>query len=257
MGDHTMPELIVPNSYQTALRRFLNILYPPQCLKCGAPVADSASLCASCWPEIPFVASPQCEACGLPFEFDLGPGALCGACTQERPSYDQARAAFLYTPASREMVLRYKHADSIHMTKAFAAWMIRAGSNLIDESDLAIPVPLHWSRLLSRRYNQAALLAQAIGKKKTIPVNTNILLRRKKTKSQGYMTRPQRHRNLQGAFHVPVNKRQILKDKTVLLVDDVMTSGATVNTCARVLKRHGTRKVNILTLARVSLERSL
>ena len=231
--------------------RVLDVVLPPRCLKCGTTVDAVGALCADCWPAIAFLASPQCAACGLPFEFDLGPDALCGACAGERPAFERARAAFRYDEGSKDLILRFKHADRTDSSPAFARWMARAGAALLTDADLIAPVPLHWLRLFMRRYNQAALLASALGDLAGKPAVNDLLLRRRRTPSQGGLGALARRRNVAGAFAVDPRRRMLLQDKRVLLVDDVLTTGATVSACASVLLRAGAGAVDVLTLARV------
>ena len=231
--------------------RMLDIVLPPRCLKCGTTVDTVGALCAGCWPSVVFLSRPQCAACGLPFEFDLGPAALCGSCAAERPAFERARAAFRYDDGSKDLILRFKHADRTDSAPAFARWMARAGAELLEDADLIVPVPLHWLRLFTRRYNQAALLASALGKMSGKPAVNDLLLRRRRTPSQGGLGALARQRNVAGAFAVDARRRPLLGDKRVLLVDDVLTTGATVTACASVLLRGGARAVDILTVARV------
>jgi ComF family protein len=231
--------------------RLLDIVLPPRCLKCGATVDAVGALCATCWPAVAFLAPPHCAACGLPFEFDLGPDALCGACARERPVFDRARAAFRYDEGSKDLILRFKHADRTDSAPAFARWIVRAGDALVAETDLVTGVPLHWVRLFTRRYNQAALLASALAQLAGKPAVNDLLVRRKRTPSQGGLGANARRRNVAGAFIVHPRHRALLADKRVLLVDDVLTTGATVSACASVMLRAGARAVDVLTLARV------
>ncbi len=230
--------------------RVLDIVLPPRCLKCGTAVDAVGALCADCWPAVAFLAPPQCAVCGLPFEFDLGPEALCGACAGERPAFERARAAFRYDDGSKDLILRFKHADRTDSAPAFARWMARAGGALLADADLIAPVPLHWLRLFTRRYNQAALLASELGPLAGKPAVNDLLLRRRRTPLQGGGILA-RQRNVAGAFAVDSRRRMLLQDKRVLLVDDVLTTGATVSACASVLLRAGARAVDVLTLARV------
>ena len=213
----------------TFKERVLDLLFPPQCLKCSALVAETGSLCSVCWLAISFIDGPGCHACGLPFEFDLGPEALCGACSQDRPAYKRARATMIYNDASRDTILSFKHGDRTHAAAAYGKWLLRSGRELIEDIDIIVPVPLHWSRLFHRRYNQAALLALELGKLSAKPVETNVLLRSKKTASQGHKTRNQRRHNLQGAFSIQPKTQKKILDQRILLIDDVLTTGATVS----------------------------
>jgi ComF family protein len=231
--------------------RLLDIVLPPRCLKCGAVVDAVGAMCAACWPDVAFLAPPHCAACGLPFEFDLGPEALCGACARERPVFARARAAFRYEDASKDLILRFKHADRTDAAPAFARWMARAGDGLLAEADLVAPVPLHWLRLFMRRYNQAALLASALAGLAGKPAVNDLLIRRRRTPSQGGLGAAARRRNVAGAFAVHRRHRHQVVDKRVLLVDDVLTTGATAVACSAALLRAGAAAVDVLTLARV------
>jgi ComF family protein len=231
--------------------RMLDIVLPPRCLKCGATVDAVGALCAACWPAVAFLAPPHCAACGLPFEFDLGPAALCGSCAGEHPVFERARAAFRYDDGSMDLILRFKHADRTDSAPAFARWMARAGAALLEDADLIAPVPLHWLRLFTRRYNQAALLASELGGLSGKPVVNDLLLRRRRTPSQGGLGARGRQRHVAGAVAVDPRRLQLLEDKRVLLVDDVLTTGATVSACASSLLRAGAGAVDVLTLARV------
>jgi predicted amidophosphoribosyltransferase len=176
--------------------RLLDIVLPPRCLKCGTAIDAVGAMCADCWPDVAFLAPPHCAACGLPFEFDLGPEALCGACARERPVFARARAAFRYEDGSKDLILRFKHADRTDAAPAFARWMARAGDALVADADLIAPVPLHWLRLFARRYNQAALLASALGALSGKPAVNDLLLRRRRTPSQGGLGAAARRRNV-------------------------------------------------------------
>ena len=214
-------------------------------------VHESGTLCASCWEHIDFLGQPLCHACGLPFEFDHGAETLCGVCARERPVFGRARAVMRYNEHSRDLILGFKHGDRTFAAPAFARWMVRAAAGLINDADLVVPVPLHRLRLWRRRYNQAALLALIIAKlagKQAVP---DLLVRKRATPSQGRLSPPQRRANVRGAFAVRPQRRARLIDKRVLLVDDVMTTGATVSASARVLLRAGAAAVDVVTLARV------
>ncbi len=238
-----------------ALRRaagaVLDLLLPPHCLRCGAPVAATGALCAACWRAITFLGSPCCACCGLPFAYELGAGALCGACAREHPAYARARAALRYDDESRRLILALKHGDRLNLAPAMGLWMRRAGAILIAEADVIVPVPLHWTRLFARRYNQAAVLAHALVQGRP-PVGADFLVRRRRTPSQGKKSAAARRRNVASAF--AVGRRADIAGKRVLLVDDVLTTGATIEECARVLLRAGAAQVDALTLARTVRE---
>jgi ComF family protein len=240
----------------TALRRLaaaaLDMLLPPRCLSCGASVGSAGTLCASCWGAIGFLGEPCCACCGAPFEFALSGAAVCGACARRQPPFARARAAMRYDEASRKLILAFKHGDRLHLAPALGVWLRRAGAGLIAEADVIVPVPLHWTRLFARRYNQAAVLAQALRPPGGPPLGADWLIRRRRTPSQGKRNAAARERNLKGAFALQPGRS--VKGKRVLLIDDVFTTGATVGECARVLRRAGASAVDVLTLARTVRE---
>lgn len=187
----------------------------------------------------------------MPLDANVVGDVLCGACLAEPPHFTSARAALLYDDASRSMVLGFKHGDRTHGAEALAGWMARAARGAGEACDLVIPVPLHWRRLFSRRYNQAALLAQPIAKlwgKRFMP---DVLVRHRATDSQGQKGRKERAENVRGVFSINSRYRDNVRGKTIVLVDDVLTTGATVNECCRVLRDAGAKDVHVVTLARV------
>ena len=227
----------------------LDILLPGRCLRCGGIVAEAGALCPKCWDSMTFIAAPHCNQCGTPFEIELAPGALCGACMADPPVYRHARAVFRYDDASKPLLLRFKHGDRTSAAPSFARWLARAGAELLADTDLIVPVPLHRWRLWRRRYNQAALLAQALAKIAQVPCLPDALDRVRATPSQGTLGRARRRRNVQGAFRLGRSDR--VTGRRILLIDDVLTTGATVDECARVLIRGGAAAVDVLTVARV------
>jgi ComF family protein len=233
-------------------RGVLDLLYPPLCIGCRAQVAEPGSLCATCWQNIDFLDGPACMCCGLPFDLDPGGDTVCAACLADPPSFDRAYAVMRYNDKSRGPILALKHADRLDLVPGFVRWLDRAGRGLLDEADVIVPVPLHVSRLWNRRYNQAAELARGLGRLAAKPVEPLALRRVRATPSQGAMPSAKaRRRNMRGAFQVVPQRRPAVEGRNVLLVDDVLTTGATANACARALKRAGVVKVSVLALARV------
>jgi ComF family protein len=232
-------------------RRLLDSVLPPLCLGCNEIVAEPGSLCASCWPGFSFIAAPLCVRCGVPFAEHIGETAQCGACLRRAPRYHRARAALVYDDRSRRLVLPFKHGDRTDMAKSCGRWMARAGSELLVEADLVAPVLLHWRRLFTRRYNQALLLARSVARHGGRPVAPDLLHRPRWTGSQAGLKADERRKNVRRAFEVNARWVGTVKDKAVLLVDDVLTTGATVEACALALQRAGARHVDVLTLARV------
>ncbi len=242
------PTIIPPLATRTATR-VLDMLFPPGCLKCGETVEQNGALCAACWSAITFIAPPFCRSCGLPFDHDPGPDALCGPCSAAVPAFDRARAVFVYDDDSRGLVLAFKHADRLHAAPTFAQWLARAGDGLIVDADVITPVPLHRWRLLRRRYNQSAVLAHYLARRKPGAVRPDLLIRHRATPPQGHRNASDRGRNVRNAFSVRPRSR--IEGRRVLLIDDVYTTGATVSECARTLIRAGVKAVDVLTLARV------
>jgi ComF family protein len=230
----------------------LNAVLPPQCLSCGDLVSGLGTLCAPCWESASFLSPPQCHACGLPFEHDFGAAALCGACTREPPLYARARAALAYDDISRAMILAYKHGDRTDMAPAFGRWLARAGAELLADADVIVPVPLHWTRLFGRRFNQTALLARQLAQASGRPVLYDGVLRTRRTRPMGQLSKSERRRNLAGAFAVKPAHIAAIKGRRILLVDDVLTSGATASNCTKVLLKAGAKAVDVLTIARVA-----
>ena len=237
-------------SLRRAPLRLLDLVLPPRCAGCGSGVAESGALCSACWRAIEFLGPPCCPRCAYPFEFEMSQETLCAACLSRPPVYDRARAVLRYGDGSRGMLLAFKHADRTDLAPLFGRWLARAGSDLLAEADLVAPVPLHWTRLWSRRYNQAALLAQRVAAEAGRPFQPDLLIRRKRTPPQksGFAAR---RRNVAGAFSVPSRCRSTIEGRRILLIDDVRTTGATLDGCARALKAAGANSVDLLTLALV------
>ncbi len=244
-----------PSPFATAAKavaqKALDLILPPRCLSCGTVVSASAALCPSCWRGLAFVTPPYCRICGLPFSYDLGARAICGGCNQRRPDFRRARAALLYDDASKPLILAFKHGDRSESLPAFAGWLEQAGAELLAEAEVLVPIPLHRRRLFARRFNQSALMAQALAKRCGLDYEPLALERRRNDPSQGGKSRQGRARNVEGAFAVAKQRRGRLQDRRVLLIDDVMTTGATLESACRSVKRAGARRVEALTLARV------
>jgi ComF family protein len=233
-----------------AVRGGLDLLLPPDALD-GGPRPLSRGLSAAAWSRIEFLEAPVCDGCGLPFPYDQGPGARCPACMSHRPAFDRARAACLYDEHSRDLILQLKHADRIDHAGLFARWLSRAAAELIGDADLIAPVPLHPARLFSRRYNQCAEIARPLARLSGRPYAPDVLVRRRATSTQGGKSGRGRRLNVQGAFEVPPARRAKVAGRRVLIVDDVLTTGATADACAKALKGAGAAAVDVAVIARV------
>ncbi|MGZ5938794.1 MAG: double zinc ribbon domain-containing protein [Rhizomicrobium sp.] len=233
-------------------RGVVDLLFPPLCISCRAQVSDPGAFCSKCWQSIAFLDGAMCDCCGLPFELDPGAQTLCAACHASPPSFDKARAVMRYDEHSRGPILALKHADRLDLAPGFGRWLERSGRELLEQTDVILPVPLHPRRLWARRYNQSAELTRTLGRLTGKPVNFEVLIRARHTASQGAMPSARaRQRNMQGAFRVSAGHKSAIAGRNTLLIDDVLTTGATVDACARALKRAGAAKVFVLALARV------
>lgn len=234
-------------------RRAVDFVLPPRCIATGLPVDQQGMISSSFWHQLHFIADPVCTCCGYPFEINMkiNGGILCGGCLQNKPAFNRARAALAYDDASRDLILKFKHGDMMHAVDTFLPWLMRAGEDLISQADILLPVPLHRFRLISRRYNQAALLAQAVARKAGKPCIADGLIRNRATDSQGRKKAAERRQNVKNAFAIHPKHGSRLKGKNILLIDDVHTTGATVGECAHTLIKAGAADVNVLTLARV------
>ena len=226
-------------------------LMPPQCMSCGASIEQHGGLCASCWSDLSFIAGSLCDICGTPFELAANPGAVCAACVQDPPVYRHARAALRYDDPARHLILAFKRGDRTEVAPLLATWLERAGRELFEDVDYLIPVPLHRWRLFQRRYNQAALLAIALAKRRKVGILPDGLVRKRSTRSQTGLTREGRHRNVRDAFELGKHGANVVSGRNLVLIDDVMTTGATVSACARRLTQAGAKRIDVLTVARV------
>lgn len=228
-------------------RRALDLILPQTALDGSA--AQSGGIPAETWSRIVFIDEPVCDGCGMPAEYQLI--GRCPACEASPHVFGRARAACLYDEHSREPILQLKHADRTDLAPLFARWLSRAGRGLIAEADALVPVPLHRWRLLSRRYNQAAEVARRLSADTGLAYLPDALVRPRPTGTQGGRTASGRRRNVAGAFAVPEGRRRSIEGRRILLVDDVLTTGATADACARSLKAAGATEVSLLVIARV------
>ena len=229
--------------------KLLDFLLPPHCPICQKRTQSVHTLCSDCFTSLRFISKPMCVKCGRPFEFELNDEMLCGSCLTKKVPFHKARAAVVYDDFSKDLILPFKHGDHIELAPLLAQMMERAGVDLFPQIDLLIAVPLHRRRLMKRKYNQAGLLAKLLSKRVGKPYYPNILFRTKSTVSQGHLRASERKKNVSKAF--TIKNAHLVHNKNILIIDDVMTSGATLNECAKQLKRAGANHISYLTFARV------
>ena len=238
------------------MRKVDKIVWPTRSLITGEQIAGPGLIEPELWTKIRFLNDPLCCKCGMPFQviYEVGDAyekEECPACIARKPAFDRARAVFAYDDLTSQIVLRFKNGADRTGLQLLARWCLEYGAELVSSADLIMAVPLHARRLRSRGYNQSLWLAAAIGRQAKIPLAHHIIKRKKNTPSQAGKSANGRRKNVEGAFHIPKRHRSKLEGKRVLLIDDVYTTGATVEACSRVLKRHGAANVDIVTLSRV------
>lgn len=233
-------------------RALLDLLAPPSCPLTQSPVAAPGLLSADGWSRLSFIDDPVCARCGAPFEFDHGAGAECAGCIAEPPVFDAARAAVHYDDAAHDLIVAFKHNDRTDLAPLLSGWLLRAGAHWLKGDAVIAPAPLHWRRLFKRRYNQSALLAVRLAAMTGAPALLDALSRTRPTPAQQGLSADARRRNLQGAIVVSEARKAAIEGRRVVVIDDVLTTGATLSACARALKRAGAREVFGLVLARVA-----
>ncbi|MEP1536558.1 MAG: ComF family protein [Paracoccaceae bacterium] len=236
------------------IQTVLSAIYPPRCLSCGEMVEDNFGLCGSCWGETSFIGGTVCDQCGTPLPGEAAPDehVACDACQRSEHPWDKGRAAFIYGGTGRKLVLSLKHGDRQDIAHPAAHWLAMAGKDLLlDKSTLIAPVPLHWIRLLKRRYNQSALLAQALSRQSGVDWCPDLLIRHRRTPSLDGKSQEQRRETVQDAFAIHQKRKHRIVGRGVLLIDDVMTTGATLAVTAQTCLDAGADHVNVLCLARV------
>lgn len=231
--------------------RGIDLVLPPRCVLSGEIVASPGTLSPEAWQSLRFITAPFCQTCSHPFEFTVESTSQCAACLADPPPFASARAALAYDDASRDLILKFKHGDHLQAIPSLIPMMLRAGAEPLERADLVVPVPLHRWRLLKRRYNQAALLAWGLSRARGKTCLPDALLRIRATPPQGHKRARDRAANVKRAFVPHLKYRATIAGKSVLLVDDVFTTGATLRECAQVLLKAGAREVHVLTVARV------
>jgi ComF family protein len=236
---------------RSALALPARVLFPPVCAGCRRLVSQPGTLCGHCWRALRFLEQPWCEVMGTPFAHEMGPGMLSAEAIANPPPFDRARAAVAHGGIARRMVHGLKYGDRTDLAPWMARWMIRAGRELLADADVLTPVPLHRGRFLTRRFNQSAELARAIARLSGLAFNPDIVTRVKPTRQQVGLGLRQREDNVRGAFRIPPEAEIAVAGRKVLVIDDVYTTGATVSAVAKVLRKAGAARIDVLTFARV------
>jgi ComF family protein len=240
----------IGGAWAAASRLALDVALPTLCVSCREPVAGEG-VCAECWGKLSFIAPPFCPRLGIPFVYDPGSELLSMEAIANPPAYQRARAAVRYDDVARTLVHALKYQDRTDLAPTMGRWMARAGQELLGEADVLVPVPLHWRRGWSRRYNQSGALARVISAQSGVKVASEALRRVRATEQQIGLSRAQRASNVQGAFKVAAERSADIAGRRVVLIDDVLTSGATTDACARALLRAKAAQVDVLVFARV------
>ncbi len=234
------------------LQIVIDFVLPKRCLSCSALVDEDHSICPKCWSGLTFLSSPYCDSCAFLFEISVSNELnLCAECTKEKYYFDKSRSSLIYDQFSKTLILQFKHNDATHLAKLFAKWMRRSSQDIIKQTDLFIPIPIHWQRLLSRKYNQAVLLANELAQITSIKSYNDIIHRVRHTAPQTGNKLHRQH-NIRNVFAFNEKYIEFINKKSVTIVDDVHTSGATLNECAKLLKHYGAEKVYTITIARVA-----
>ncbi len=232
--------------------RFINFILPNRCLLCGRVINSKNSVCVDCFEKITFITKPYCQHCGMPFisHIEQGENLLCVNCLTHKDNFRLCRAAIEYDEFSKKLLLDFKFADHIENKKIFAQWMYIAGKDIFTAgADMIIPVPLHYTRLLNRKYNQSAILARELSVLTGIKTEYDVLKKVRHTLPQAKCNRDERKRNVKGAFAVSAPEK--IKGKRIILTDDIFTTGSTLKECAKVLLKAGAKSVDALTVAKV------
>src|SRR5580698_1359084 len=232
-------------AWSRAAKLALDIALPTLCVACREPV-EGEGVCAECWAKLSFIAPPFCPRLGIPFVYDPGPDMLSMEAIANPPAYARARAAVRYDDVARTLVHALKYQDRTDLASAMGRWMARAGRELLADADALVPVPLHWRRGWSRRYNQSGALARVIERQTGVRLASEALQRVRPTQQQIGLSRSQRATNVQGAFKVAPDRKSLIQGRRVVLIDDVLTSSATVDACARALLRAKAASVAVL-----------
>jgi len=236
--------------YKKIVNKFLNLVYPPLCIACRDNTYYVRNLCSKCWSGIDWITKPHCEVCSLPFEYEVEGEMVCGNCLQNKPHFDKMRCAFLYNDVASKIISSFKYGDKTYPHKTYSNWMYQAGKDLWDDVDYICFVPLSFRRTVVRKYNQSAILAKDLSKITNKEIFFDLINRVQHVVPQASLNKNERVKNVKGIFSVDKKYLKKIEGKTVIIIDDVTTTGATLNECAKVLKKNGVGRVYALTMAK-------
>jgi ComF family protein len=239
------------NFFTIQLNKLLLFLFPPKCLKCNAVTSRNGTLCATCWKKIKFISEPLCKICGFPFEFDVGKDLICTNCIKNKPFFDHAISLFEYNEHSKNLIHKFKYGDKTYFSRYFAEWLYKRIGVNIGSYEYIIPVPLHRTRMRQRFYNQSSLLAKDLGKLAGLKFLPNALIKTRYDVPQTSLPKNQRLKNVKNSFIINQQYKEEIKNSKIILVDDVYTTGSTINECSKILKKHKCYEITALTLARI------
>ncbi|MCE3255648.1 MAG: utilization protein GntX [Rickettsiaceae bacterium] len=237
---------------RSLFRRFLAVIFPKSCLICNK-IIDGGSFCVEDWNKLYFLQKPACDICFHPFEFEVEDQIICGKCSKEKPEYFKALSVLNYDENSKILVTKFKYFDQTYLAKYFANLMFKQAMEILQEIDFIAPVPLHKFRIIRRKYNQAALLAKHFAELSGKKLISDLLVRTENNAQQTTLNQKTRRRNVAGIFKTKKKYLKQIKDKNILLIDDVITTGATCESCCKELKRSGAKRIYVLTLAKTVL----
>ena len=232
------------------IKFLIKFIFPSECYVCKKCI-DTDGLCEDCISKLEFITKPYCPTCGYPFEFYMydNDSNLCPSCIKKSFNFDMARSVAIYNEMAKNIILPFKHADRTEFANLIAKLMINNYDSFIKSVDIILPIPIHLFRMIKRKYNQSSLIGNIIAKHYSKPIYYNVLNRIKNTASQGHLGIKERKQNLKNAFSIKHSDK--IKDKIILLVDDVFTTGTTINECSKILKKYGAKKIFVITFARV------
>jgi ComF family protein len=230
-------------------KSFLNLIFPIKCIICDS-YKTQREICSNCWGNIPFITKPYCYICGIPFSYENDEKAICGYCVMKRPSYDKSISIFKYNEYSKKIIHKFKYQDNLHILDYLVNLMSNLGNSLIIQADYIVPVPMHKYKLLKRGYNQSALLAMKIAKKNNVKYLPELLLKIKHNMPQASLKKGQRIENIKNTICINNKYKSLIAGKVILLVDDVITTGATIEECAKIISGYKPSHIFILSLAK-------